>query len=179
MERYLFHTFSCFTDVHSLHYSMVFLFLLLSSYSLISAQQLKDILKCKTEHVILLLSDFPSTLESNPRSLPWPSRPYQNWSKFISYYSLPRSFCSATQAFLLFYQCKEHTPPQHLCIECSSPNIYTACPLVLPVSSQISPDQRGFHYQQQPWYSLFPLTHFIIFFGNTITTLSYSHLFII
>lgn len=107
-------------DVHSLHYCMVLLFLFLSSYSLISAQQLKDILKCKTEHVILLLSDFPSILESNPL------RSYQNWSKFTSYYYLPRSFCSATWTFLLFYECMEHTSP---CIERSSPNTCTACSL--------------------------------------------------
>lgn len=161
MEYYLFcstftftHTFSCFTDVHSLHYCMVLLFLFLSSYSLISAQQLKDILKCKTEYVILLLSDFPSTLESNP------TRSYQNWSKFTSYYYLPRSFCSATWTFLLFCECMEHTSP---CIECSSPNTCTVCSLSTSGLFSNIPDQRGFRYQQQQWYSLFPLTHFIIF----------------
>lgn len=63
----------------------------------------------------------------------------------------------------------------HLAQNALPPISARLAPLVPLVSSQISPDQRGFRYQQQPWYSLFPLTHFIIFF----VTLSQLYLIVI
>lgn len=74
--------------IRSLNDCIVSLFLLLSSYSLISTQQLNDILECKPEHVTSLLKIcqwLPINPESNQRSLPWPPRSHKIWSKFITY----------------------------------------------------------------------------------------------
>ena len=117
------------TDTRSLACCIVSLFLLLSSSSLMSTQQLKDILKWKPEHVTLLLNGFLATLESNPRPLPGPARSCQIWSKFIIYHSLPSSLYSVTWPFVLFCQCVEahaclgtfaqNALPRNICMACS------------------------------------------------------------
>ena len=64
------------------------------------------------------------------------------------------------------------------------PPLHGLLPYHLPIFSQISPGQRGFHglsYISSNPDILFPLTHFIIIFlvAFIITTISYIHCFII
>ena len=96
---HLSHTFSCSTDIDSLDYCIVSLFLLLSSCNLISTQQLNDILKCKESMSLFhwkCANDLPLISESNLRALLWPTRSYRLYFKFITYCSLPSTLCSST-----------------------------------------------------------------------------------
>lgn len=107
------HAFSCSTDIDSLDYCRVSLFLLLSSCNLISTQQLNDILKCKESMSLFYwkcANGLPLFSESNQRALLWPTRSYRICFKFITSCSLPSTLCSSTWTILLVCQCMENTP---------------------------------------------------------------------
>lgn len=114
----------------------------------------------------LPINGFLSTLESNPRPLPRWAGSCQIWSKFFIYHFLPSSLYSFTGTFVLSCQCLE----VHTCLGTFAQN---ALPCSICVARSVSAScfllkypltREAFIISGNHGTSLFPLTHFIIFF---------------